>query len=328
MTLRSLLCSTIMIHFLCGANAQTGRLEKLTFFSPVLGIEKSFNIYFPASYDDCEKAYPVLYLFRGHEDEWKNRGNILDLVNQAMEDGEIGEMIIVLPGLTFGESFIGFPVNMRNPGPPDSIPDLGSGQFEDYVIQDMIPYVDKEFRTISTRQGRATDGFSAGAYASIFIAFKHPGLFCSAGGYDGIQGYLDFDDPSRPGEYDDSIFMNLDYFDSYFGKPREMEHMMQCNPANMIRDASPDQLKELKQLDLYIRAACDTAKSAFIEGSYLPRNKQLVEVMNDRGLQNHWRLEDLVFFPGADHSWSDAQKYIRATLPLHWKNFIESHPLK
>jgi len=150
---------------------------------------------------------------------------------------------------------------------------------------------------------------------------KHPELFGSAGGYDGNLGYLDFNDPGQPGEYDDSIFMHLEYFDPYFGKPRDMEYMAQCNPANILRDATQDQLEMLKGTAMFIRAASQTATSAFIEGSYLPRNRQFVELMETRGIKNYWDLEELVFFPGADHSWADAQKYIRITLPLHWQTF-------
>jgi len=104
-----------LIHSLCAANPESGTLERVTFFSPALGIEKSFHIYLPAGYDSNAKSYPVLYLFRGHEDEWKNRGNILEIISEVIAAGKTGEMILVLPGLTFGESFIGFPVNLRRP---------------------------------------------------------------------------------------------------------------------------------------------------------------------------------------------------------------------
>ena len=110
------ICSIFLMISSCLANPSLSQLKKLTFHSTTLGIEKSFNIYLPKGYDDNEKRYPVLYLFRAHVDEWKDRGNIKEIVDKLVSDRLIGEMIIVLPGLSFEGSFLGFPVNMLEPG--------------------------------------------------------------------------------------------------------------------------------------------------------------------------------------------------------------------
>lgn len=95
----------------------------------------------------------------------------------------------------------------------------------DHIIHDLIPYIDKNFRIIAKRTARESDGFSAGAYSSLYIAITYPGLFCSAGSYDGNLGYLDFDNPHIPGELDDTIYMNLSLLDPYFGNPRNIDYM-------------------------------------------------------------------------------------------------------
>jgi hypothetical protein len=101
------ICCAIMFPMGCTGQTSPSQLVKVTFLSQALGIEKSFNIYLPQGYENGKEKYPVMYLFRGHEDEWKERGNIKELADEAVTDEEIGEMIIVLPGLTFGESFVG-----------------------------------------------------------------------------------------------------------------------------------------------------------------------------------------------------------------------------
>ncbi|MEA1887638.1 MAG: alpha/beta hydrolase-fold protein [Bacteroidota bacterium] len=313
-----------VINSFCIANPSPGHIQRITFFSEALGIEKSFNIYLPPGYDTTEKRYPVLYLFRGHEDEWKDRGNIKEIVDNLVSEGAIGEMIIVMPGLTFEGSFIGFPLNLLDPGQPGEFPGLGTGRFEDYMIQDLIPYVDKNFRTMPDRDFRATDGFSSGAYSSLYIAIGHPELFCSVGSYDGNLGYLDFDDPAISGELDDSIYMHLSYFDPYFGRPRNIEYMKTCNPANVVYEASPERIKLFKEIQFFILAASEDARSAYLEGSYLPRVKHFVKILAGKGIKNYWDIDELVMSPTADHDWAGAREYIKKSLPAHWKKFVEN----
>ena len=327
-------CRLVTIYFLfsviisssfCQSNTASGQLKKITFYSTALGIEKSFNIYLPESYDEGDKRYPVVYLFRGHENEWRDQGNIRNIVNNLVSEGEIGEMIIVLPGITFEGSFLGFPINMLNPGPHEEFPGLGSGQFEDYMINDLIPYVDKNFRTIAERIYRATDGFSAGAYSSIYIALKFPELFCSVGSYDGNLGYLDFDNPHIPGELDDPIYMNLPLFDPYFGNPRNLEYMKQCNPANMIHKASSELIEQIKEIQFFILAASENATSAYKEGTYFLRVKHFIEILSEKGIKNYWGMDALEMSQTADHNWNSAMDYIKKSLPLHWKEFNKRH---
>ena len=321
------LLALIFFSYVNGATPSVSRLEKITFYSPSLRIDKSFNIYLPKGYDNGNKKYPVLYLFRGHEDEWRDRGNIKEIADELISKGFMGEMIIIMPGLTFGENFVGFPVNLIETSSAKENAIIGSGRFEDFIINDLIPYVDENFRTIAVRSARAVDGFSAGAFSTLFLALRHPELFCSIGSYDGNLGYLDFNDPSIQGAFDDSIYMFLSLFDPYFGNPRNMEYMKQCNPSNIIEAATPEQLDIIKEMKFFIRSACETAKSAYIEGSYYPRVKQFVELMAARGIMNYWR-DDLVMSLNADHNWADAKVYIKSTLPLHWNEFSKNIQVK
>jgi len=312
--IKTLLLSSISLY-----STQSSQIKKITFYSPTLGIEKSFNIYLPDGYNDTNNRYPVLYLFRGGEDEWKDRGNIKDIADQLYSAGAIGEMIIVLPGTRFEGNFVGFPVNLLEPGSSDEFSDLGSGKFEDYIIKDLIPFVDENFRTIASRKTRAIDGFSAGAYSSVYLAIQHPDMFCSVGSYDGNFGYLDFDIPHIPGQYDDTVYMNLPLFDPYFGNPRNIEYMRQHNPANIIHEASQDLIMQLKDMNFFILAASQSATSAYKEGTYLPRVKHFVELLSAQGIKNFRDSDNLVLSPSADHNWTSAMEYIKRILPLHWK---------
>ena len=283
----------IVIHFLTSviltANPD-GRVEKVTFFSQSLQVEKSFNSYLPKGYDQSAERYPVVYICRGGEDEWLNLTKIVEQIDKKIEDGEIGKLILVFPGLTYeGNRMIGFPVNMNNIGPLGEREGLGTGKFEDYFVRDLIPYLDDNYRTIPSRTARGIDGFSGGAITSILMGVTHPELFLTVGAYDGPWGYLDFNDPSRPGHEDDSIWMNLDLFDPYFGNPRDIEYMKRYNSTNIIHYAKGNILEMLRELKFFIRSASESAQSAYIEGTYYPRTVHLVDVMASKGIDNYWK---------------------------------------
>ena len=299
-----------------------GRVEKVTFYSQSLQVEKSFNIYLPQGYDQSDEHYPVLYVCRGGEDEWLNLTNIIELVDSMIQVAEIGKLILVFPGLTYqGNRMVGFPVNMNNISSLGERKGLGTGRFEDYFVKDLIPYLDDNYRTIPLRKARGIDGFSGGAVTSVLIGVTHPELFISVGAYDGPWGYLDFNDPSRPGDEDDSIWMNLSLFDPFFGNPRDIEFMKRYNSANIINNADGKKLSRLQELKFFIHSASKSAQSAYIEGTYYARTVHLVDVLASKGIENYWDKDSLILSPKAEHEFPDAQVHMKFTLPLHWKEF-------
>lgn len=264
----------------------------------------------------------MVYICRGGEDEWLNLTKIIEQIDMKIEDREIGKLILVFPGLTYeGNLMIGFPVNMNNIEPLDEREGLGTGRFEDYFVKDLVPYVDKKYRTIPSRTARGIDGFSGGAVTSILMGVMHPELFLTVGAYDGPWGYLDFNDPFRPGHEDDSIWMNLDLFDPYLGNPRDIEYMKRYNSTNIINDAKGNILEMMGELKFFIHSASQSAQSAYIEGTYYPRTVHLVDVMASKGICNYWNNESLILSPKAEHKFPDAQVHLEITLPLHWKEF-------
>jgi endo-1,4-beta-xylanase len=59
-------------------------------------------------------------------------------------------------------------------------PQLADGLGEDVFVKELIPHIDKEYRTVAGRGGRAIEGFSQGGRGTTRIMFKHSELFCSA----------------------------------------------------------------------------------------------------------------------------------------------------
>ncbi|MCK6563071.1 hypothetical protein L6R21_28115, partial [bacterium] len=149
--------------------AQPSRVEKRSFYSNALGLTKNYYVYLPAGYDNSTERYPVVYFLKGHESEWFDptlRGRVggralQNVVDDLIASGEIGKMIIVCPS-TASEDHTSFVnscgVNMLRPSlrPMEGI---GTGRFEDYFIQDLIPHIDATLRTMADHEHRAIDGF-------------------------------------------------------------------------------------------------------------------------------------------------------------------------
>src|SRR5712692_172894 len=132
--------------------------------SPSLGKDLKFAIQFPPSYEhDAKRRYPVLYFLHGMngtERDFENR-KVAGAISKMREEGKIGEFIIVAPA---GEN--SFYLNAKN-----------GAQYEDAIIKDLIPYVEKTYRAIGTPGGRAIQGISMGGWGALLLAFKHPEMF-------------------------------------------------------------------------------------------------------------------------------------------------------
>lgn len=301
--------------------SQPSRIELISIYSPALGINKNFNIYLPAGYDSCSERYPVVYLFRGHEREWANRNedgsrmgrNILDIADLLYQNGDIGKMILVMPGVTSADNTVpGLGVNMINVSSAFGLPGLGTGQFEDYLLNDLIPYVDTNYRTLPTRTQRGIDGFSLGGYTSMMLACRNPELFISAGSYDGTLMWLDFNDPFGPGTYDD-FWMYIALAEPAFGLPRDTSYMALHNPANIVTYADSNKITKIQDIQFLIQTV------GAPHGGNSDLAQHMVNILNQCGIQN--AFPDIVLSTGAVHNWWYADEHMLQTLPLHWTKF-------
>ncbi|MDH3582921.1 MAG: esterase family protein [Phycisphaerae bacterium] len=141
-----------------------------TFKSPSMKIEVGYCIYLPPKYEEAGGAgqrYPVVYYLHGGRpgSETKSVG-LSTFVDRAIRTGKVRPMIYVFVN--------GGPVSHYN------YPQINDGQGEDIFIQELIPHIDRTYRTMAGRSGRAIEGFSQGGRGTTRIMFRHPHLFCSA----------------------------------------------------------------------------------------------------------------------------------------------------
>ena len=179
-------------------NVPHGQVRDVWYDSKVTGSWRHAMVYLPPDYDaQTKKRYPVLYLQHGGgEDEtgWIRQGRANFILDNLIAAGEAKPMIIVMaygyarragsatPNLT--GATIGTPQGAQ-------ARDEMAKAFEDDVVEALIPFVDKTYRTLTDRDNRAMAGLSMGGFQTFHVTTKHLDLFSHIGGFSGIGGMLE-----------------------------------------------------------------------------------------------------------------------------------------
>ncbi|MDQ5823599.1 MAG: alpha/beta hydrolase-fold protein [Chloroflexota bacterium] len=303
----------------CGGPAPgTGydsRAHKVTFTSTVLGVTKEFYVYTPPNYSTQSTwRYPVVYLFRGHEKEWINKNedgsragrNVIDEYEDLLAAGQVGPMILVFPGISSNNNAVsGMLTNFKMPQ-LTSESGVGTGRFEDYFKDELVPYVDAYYRTVANRMGRGVDGFSLGGYMSAKIAAKYPGMFRTVGLFDGTHFYADAGCQNVDEARDQTYQSNM--FDPVFGEPRDNAYAAQNNGPNLVCNSTPEQMQSLYWMVQYGALASEPNNANYLRGEHL------MEKLAAKGVTN--RVPNVL---EGGHNWNTADEHMRVTLPHHWQ---------
>lgn len=139
------------------------RVEFRTFESHAAATKVSYHVYKPAAYDQPDVRLPVLYWLHGTDGGLAGIRPLAQHFDDAIVAGRIPAMIVVFVN--------GLPRRLWSDSKD------GSAPVETVFITEVIPDIDKHFRTIATRQGRIIEGFSMGGYGAARLGFKYPELF-------------------------------------------------------------------------------------------------------------------------------------------------------
>jgi S-formylglutathione hydrolase FrmB len=134
------------------------------------------RILLPSRYAvEAERRYPVLYLFHGtsgRASDWVNLG-------RAVETTAGLPLIVVMPDAGFDGDGGGWFTNWWNGGA------LGQPMWETFHVEQVIPWIDANLRTVGKRTGRAIAGLSQGAFGALSYAARHPDMFTSVASFSG-----------------------------------------------------------------------------------------------------------------------------------------------
>ena len=150
-----------------------GAVSEIEYWSQSLGVKRRAHVYTPPGYMKDAGQYPVLYLVHGAGDSdnsWSTVGHTNYILDNLIAAGTARPMIVVMP---FGHT-------PERPGA--GAPMLNNQDFGSDLLQDLIPYVEANFRTLNGPASRAMAGLSMGGAHTIRHGLTHPELF----GYIGV----------------------------------------------------------------------------------------------------------------------------------------------
>lgn len=160
-----------------------GAVAAVTYYSTSLGRHRRMHVYTPPGYTNGSARYPVFYLLHGSSDSdasWSTIGRAGFILDNLIADKKARPMIAVMPAGHTG------PRAQRGP--------RSSEEFVKDFTQDVMPYVDKNYRVLKGRANRAIAGLSMGGGQTLAIAFAHLDWFAYVGVF--ISGVVG---PRRPG---------------------------------------------------------------------------------------------------------------------------------
>ena len=255
--------------------------------SKLIAREMPYRVVLPFEYNRSKpKTYPVIYLLHGltgHFDNWTDKTKLADYAAKY-------NYIIVTPE--------------GNNGWYSDSSTVPNDKYESYIVQELIPEIDKKFRTIADRNHRVIAGLSMGGYGSIKFGLKYPEMFALVGSFSGALGAASLTEKEvgMKGAIAESILGVYGAADS--------ETRKQNDAFKIIREMPADRIKNLP----FIYLDCGTEDFLF------QSNRDFVNLLVEKKVRHEFRQ-----LPGA-HDWKfwDAQVQEFLELAEKFTNDLEA----
>lgn len=172
-------------------NVPHGGIEQILFPSKSTNTSRRAYVYTPPGYEnDTQKRYPVLYLQHGYgenETSWPNQGRANLIMDNLIAEGKASPFIIVM---TYG---------MTNEIKMGGLKDFDIKPFQTVLVDELIPYIDANYRTKASQENRAMAGLSMGAFETRLITLNKPDMFSQYGLFSGgVYKPEDLKDNNKP----------------------------------------------------------------------------------------------------------------------------------
>lgn len=159
----------LFLLIIVASAAAQSRIDCNALNSHILKQVVHYCVYLPAGYDagatqHPPKRYPVLYFLHGLGDNERTLFNSggYTLLDDLRNQHKMGDFLIIAP-----EGRRSFYINSAD----------GSVRYNDFFLQEFLPYIESKYRIRPGRAGRAISGISMGGYGALRFAFAHPELF-------------------------------------------------------------------------------------------------------------------------------------------------------
>ena len=175
-------------------NVPQGQIRELYYWSEVTKAMRHCFVYTPAGYDkNIDKSYPVLYIQHGggeNEYGWASQGKTAQIMDNLIAEGKAVPFLVVMEcsdaALPRPE---GAPAAPQGGRPQGGFGGFNMGNmfavYDRVMVEDLIPMIDREFRTIPDNAHRAMAGLSMGGMCTKSITLNHPEVFSNIGIFSG-----------------------------------------------------------------------------------------------------------------------------------------------
>lgn len=256
------------------------KVLEIEFYSRVLQRKKKASVLLPEGNSIDQKSHPVLFLLHGYggnRHTWLKNTSLLNCIKFNNYD-----LIVVLP-----ESGRRWFIN-----------DIEGFQYENYLIDELVPYINMNFSTILERDGRAIGGFSMGGAASIFQLFRHPEIFSVAFSQSGaFEAPLRAGDPYTAFRENPNLLMpTVAAHEQVWGVPGSMVRQ-KYDPYIMVK-----KWKEKFDISLYLDLGTEDYQRM------LQMNRNFHQALLEKGIKHK-------YFEGTGgHDWNYVDKALGRTL--------------
>ena len=217
-----------------------GCVRSIYYYSNEQNTWRHAMVYTPAEYElkaNAKKRYPVLYLQHGMgEDEtgWSKQGHMQHIMDNAIAKSEAVPMIVVMES---GD--IKAPFNFAGGGSNEQGRSQYGASFYPVLLNDLIPYIDQNFRTKSDRENRAMAGLSWGGHQTFDVVLTNLDKFAWMGTFSGAIFGLDVKTAY------DGVFANADEFNKKI-------HYLYMNWGEEDFIKNGDIVKQLRELGIKV----------------------------------------------------------------------------
>jgi len=255
----------LALVFSAQVGAQTSpsavQVKDLKLNSKLMAREIPYRVILPADYEKASATrYAVVYLLHGltgHFDNWSDRTKLKDYA------ALYGYIIVTPEG---------------NDGWYSDSATVANDKYESYIIQDLVPEIDKNYRTKADRDHRVIAGLSMGGYGALKFGLKYADKFVIAGSFSGALGAADYSE-KKIGPLGKTI-------DAVFGAD-DSETRKSNDIFKMVREITPDKIKALP----FLYFDCGTEDFLF------QNNLEFLELVRKQKVPHQYREQ-----PGG-HNW-------------------------
>jgi S-formylglutathione hydrolase FrmB len=163
----------LLVFVLVFFSAKAAKVDTLQVFSASMQKNIKTCVITPESYKKSNKKFPVVYLLHGYSGDYATWVKSFKEVAQQVD--KYGFIVVGVDG-NYSSWYFDSPIDP-------------TFKYETYIIDELVPFIDKKYKTIVGPKGRAISGLSMGGHGALYLSFKHQEVFGAAGS---MSGGVDF----------------------------------------------------------------------------------------------------------------------------------------